>query len=78
MRTETNEYEVPIYNITYDENGDILEQTDTGEVDRITELHIYADEGKTFIDKATGGKAGTHIQIGTNDSIDNYEEVAAY
>lgn len=78
MRTETKEYDVPIYNITYGENGDILEQIDTGEIDHITELHIYADEGKMFIDKATGVKAGTHIQIGTNDSINNYEEVAAF
>lgn len=37
--------------------------------------HLYfADEGKTFIRKSDGFDMGDGIDLGTNDSIDNYEE----
>lgn len=39
------------------------------------DIHLYlADEGKTFIRKSDGFDMGDGIDLGVNDSIENYEE----
>ena len=42
---------------------------------KVTDRLYLCDEGKVFIHKADGFIMGDGIDLGDNDSIDNYEEV---
>lgn len=42
---------------------------------QINEMNYLSDDGKVFIQKATGIIYGWGISLGENDSINNYEEV---
>lgn len=42
---------------------------------QITDTLFYADEGKTFIRKEDGFDMGNGIDLGVDDTIENYEEV---
>lgn len=44
---------------------------------QITDTLFYVDEGKTFIRKEDGFDMGNGIDLGVDDTIDNYEEVDA-
>lgn len=74
MRTEKSYQTVEL--------GDEIEKEDgtidfvlNGETMTINIVDIYADEGKLFRNKMTGITVSAHITIGSNDSIENYEEV---
>lgn len=60
---------------------DIIREDDTtefvpnGETMTIEIVDIFADEGKLFRNKRTGIAVSAHITLGSNDSIENYEEV---
>lgn len=41
---------------------------------QITDTLFYADEGKTFIRKEDGFDMGNGIDLGVDDTIENYEE----
>ena len=47
----------------------------TGEVEEVVFTSLIADTGKTFYCKTTGFTGGTRIDLGTEDSEDNYIEV---
>lgn len=70
MTTETKTITIPVY--IENEDGEMVKTDETREIE-ITD--IYADEGKTFIHIPTNRIAGTHITLGTNDSVENYEEI---
>lgn len=67
-RTET----VKKYNQSTDTDGNII-FTMTEETEDIIITTYYADDGKYFVDK-NGFKLGNIIELGTEDSIDNYTE----
>lgn len=71
MKTETKTITIPVY--IENEDGEMVKTDETREV---TLTDIYADEGKRFIFIPTGQNAGTHITLGTNDSVENYEEIS--
>ena len=75
MIKETKEIKVPIVDIKFNDDGEIIDIIETGKFDTIIEVHIYADTGKVFQDKLTGKKCGNHIQLGTGKTEDNYIEV---
>ena len=75
MRKEVKEIKVPIVDIKFNDDGEIIDIIETGEFDTVIEVHIYADTGKVFQDKLTGNKCGNHIQLGTSKTEDNYIEV---
>ena len=75
MRKEVKEIKVPIVDIKFNDDGEIIDIIETGKFDTIIEVHIYADTGKVFQDKLTGNKCGNHIQLGTGKTEDNYIEV---
>lgn len=75
MIKETKEIKVPIVDIKFNDDGEIIDIIETGEFDTVIEVHIYADTGKVFQDKLTGNKCGNHIQLGTGKTEDNYIEV---
>lgn len=54
----------------YDENME-----PTGEVEEVTITSLVADEGKVFKCLTDGFVGGTRIDLGTEDSEANYEEV---
>lgn len=54
----------------FDEN-----MNETSELEEILITSLIADEGKTFYCKTTGFKGGVRIDIGPEDSEENYEEV---
>ncbi len=70
--------ETTIVDYTYDvdENGQkivdskVLSNSDVFEV-----VHIYADDGKVFRRISTNEVLTNHIGIGSNDSIDDFEEI---
>lgn len=74
MKIETRTEAVPAYDVEYDEMGEIISQTQTG-VQEVTITDIYADEGKVFVEKATGKVLSEHITLGTDDDIENYGEI---
>lgn len=47
----------------------------TGEVEEVVFTSLIADTGKVFHCKTTGFTGGTRIDLGTEDSEENYEEV---
>lgn len=74
MRTETTHQIIPL--------GDEVENTDgtidfvpNGNTITIDIIDIYAGEGCLLRNKITGIAVASHITIGRNDSVDNYEEV---
>ena len=73
MKVETRMETVPIYDIVYD-GIEIISQPYIGDKEIII-TDIYADEGKVLIEKATGKVLSDHITIGTEDSMENYEEI---
>ena len=75
MRKEVKEIKVPIVDIKFNDDGEIIDIIETGKFDTVIEVHIYADTGKVFQDKLTGNKCGNHIQLGTSKTEDNYIEV---
>lgn len=46
-----------------------------GEVEEVILTSLIADEGKIFYCKTTGFVGGTRIDVGTEDSEDNYVEI---
>ena len=74
MRIEERTKKIPTFQHTEDDLGEIVSVEVVGET-IIREIDIFADKGKRLKDKHTGRRLGTHITIGTSDSIDNYEEV---
>lgn len=54
----------------YNENMEL-----TGEVEEMTITSLVADKGKVFRCLTDGFVGGTRIDIGTEDSEENYEEV---
>ena len=74
MKKEVKEYKVPILTAKFNELGEITEITETGEFDTIIETHIYADEGKVFVDLSNNKVCGNHIQLGTGKSEQDYKE----
>ena len=74
MRTEERTKKIPIFQHTEDDLGEIVSVEAVGET-LIREIDIFADKGKCLKDEHTCRRLGTHITIGTSDSIDNYEEV---
>lgn len=75
MRKEVKEIKVPIVDIKFNDDGEIIDIIETGEFDTIIETHIYADEGKVFADLSNNKVCGNHIQLGTGKTEDNYIEV---
>ena len=75
MIKEVKEIKVPIVDIKFNDDGEIIDIIETGKFDTVIEVHIYADTGKVFQDKLTGNKCGNHIQLGTSKTEDNYIEV---
>lgn len=73
MRTETVSVTIPVFRTVEDENGEFtaVEQIGEREVDT---TEIFADEGKVFVEKATGKVLSDHITLGTEDSIEKYTE----
>lgn len=64
------------------ELGDEIENADgtidlipNGKTTTIDIIDIYADDGKKFRNKITGIAISRHITLGSNDNIDNYEEI---
>lgn len=49
----------------------------TGEVEEVIITSLIADEGKVFYCKTTDFKGGIRIDLGTEDSEENYIEVDA-
>ena len=74
MRIEIRTEIVPIYDIQYDEYGEIVDAECIGN-QKITITDIYADEGKVFVEKSTGKALSEHITLGTEDSAENYSEM---
>lgn len=74
MKIETRTEAIPTYDVEYDEMGETISQTQTG-VQEVTITDIYADEGKVFVEKATGKVLSDHITLGTDDSVENYSEM---
>lgn len=54
-----------------DEGNAIGERTDTFDT-----VHIFAENGMVFCEKATGDILTNHLSIGTEDDENNYEEIA--
>ena len=75
MRKEVKEIKVPIVDIKFNDDGEIIDITETGEFDTIIETHIYADEGKVFIDLSNNTVCGNHIQLGTGKTEQDYKEI---
>lgn len=76
MRKEVKEIKVPIVDIKFNDDGEIIDITETGEFDTIIETHIYADEGKVFIDLSNNKVCGNHIQLGTGKTEQDYKETS--
>lgn len=55
---------------SFDEN-----MNEIGELEEIILVSLIADEGKTFYCKTTGFTGGVRIDIGPEDSEENYEEI---
>lgn len=75
MRVETTTKTVPIYDVQYDEYGEIISIEQIGE-ETVTIIDIYADAGNVLIEKATGKVLSDHITLGTDDSVENYGEIS--
>lgn len=75
MRKEVKEIKVPIVDIKFNDDGEIIDITETGEFDTIIETHIYADEGKVFVDLSNNKVCGNHIQLGTGKTEQDYKEI---
>lgn len=75
MKIETKSYEVPIFEYKEDENGEIIEEINTGKTETLTETHIYAEENCLLRNKKTGKAVSNHIQLGSLYSIEDYEDV---
>ena len=74
MRTETTQQIVELGDKTENADGTI-DFIPNGETVTIDIVDIYADEGKKFRNKLTGIAISRHITIGSNDNIENYEEI---
>lgn len=74
MRIETTQQIVELGDEIEKEDGTI-DFVPNGETTTIDIVDIYADEGKKFRNKITGVAITRHITIGSNDSVDNYEEI---
>lgn len=59
--------------ITHDDGT--VEYVPNGENITIEIIDIYADDGKVFQHKSTGAAVSAHITLGTQDSVENYEEI---
>lgn len=68
-RTETIEF----YDEVLNENGDTTYEP-TGYKKDVIITVLIADEGKHFVDR-NGYRLGNRIEVGTEDSEDNYTEV---
>lgn len=75
MKTRIYEHQLMTY--VYDtDNGVLIHESKTLEdSDNFQVVHIFADEGHIFRCKSDGTILTNHISIGSNDSVDNYEEV---
>lgn len=76
MRKEVKEIKVPIVDIKFNDDGEIIDITETGEFDTIIETHIYADEEKVFVDLSNNKVCGNHIQLGTGKTEQDYKEIS--
>ena len=47
-----------------------------GETITIESTDIYADDGFIFKNKLTGAILSQHITLGSDDSVENYEEIS--
>ena len=74
MKIETSTKTVLIYDVQYDEHGEIISMEQIGE-ETVAITDIYADEGKVLIEKATGKVLSDHVTLGTMDSVENYDEI---
>jgi cytochrome c biogenesis protein ResB len=78
MRTEITYQTVELGDIVQkiDENGMLYDEfVPDGETIEVATTDIYSGEGKVFKRKSDNAILSTHITIGTDDSINNYEEV---
>ena len=75
MKIKIKSYEVPIFEYKENENGEIIEEINTGKTETLTHTHIYAEEGYLLKNKKTGKAVSNHIQLGSLYSVDDYEEV---
>lgn len=74
MRKEIHTKTVPVYQKYYDEQGELVNIVQTGEVtETVTEL--FADKGKQFVRISDGQIVGERITLGTEDCAENYTEV---
>lgn len=74
MRIETTQQIVEISDEIEREDG-TTEFVPNGETITVEIVDIYADGGKLFRNKLTGIAVSAHITLGSNDSIENYEEI---
>lgn len=70
-------YEHQLMTYVYDTtDGTLIPDSKTLEDSKSFQVvHIFADEGHVFKSRLTGEVLTKHISIGSNDSVDNYEEV---
>lgn len=77
MRKVIYETEIKRYSYSANENNEAIAETKALEnFDTFTELHIFADEGKVFRRISTGEILTAHIGVGSNDNVNDFEEIA--
>ena len=74
MRSEQITKTIPVYQKTYDENGELFDIQQTGETE-VTITELIADEGKLFVRISDNAVLGDRITLGTDDREENYTEV---
>ena len=74
MRIEKSYQTIELCDETIRDDGTI-EYVPNGETIVVEITDIYADEGKVFRHKFTGAAVSAHITLGTQDRVENYEEV---
>lgn len=67
--------EVNTYSYDVDENGKIENTKKIESTDIWDELHIFAGDGKIFRRISTGEVLTAHIGIGSEDNVDDFEEI---
>lgn len=68
--------EVNVFAFDVDENNNKIESTKrVDNIDTWDELHIFADEGKVFRRISTGEVLTEHIGVGSEDDVNDFEEI---
>jgi len=76
MRKVIYETEIKRYTYSANENNEAISETKALEnSDTFTELHIFADDGKVFRRISTGEVLTAHIGVGSNDNVNDFEEI---